>query len=75
MRTALRAALDRLINTANFFVFVLALVFVGGAYGLCWLALKATRWALFHALALVLWALLTKRIAALSLLADDRELP
>lgn len=74
MRTALRAALDGFINTANFFVFLLALHVLGVLYGLCWLAFKATRWALFHALALVVWTLLTKRIAALSLFVDDRDL-
>lgn len=75
MRTALRAALDGFINTANFFVFLLALHVLGVLYGLCWLAFKATHWALFHALALVLWALLYKRIASLSLLVDDGKLP
>ena len=74
MRAALRAALDGLINGANFCVFLLALYFLGTCYGVVWLSFKATRWALFHALGLVLWGLLTKRIAALSLLVDDRDL-
>lgn len=74
MRAALQAALDGLINTANFCVFLLALHFLGVAYGVCWLALKATRWAVFHAVALVLWGLLVKRIGALSLFVDDQDL-
>ncbi len=62
-------------NCVSFCGFAFGVLVVGPLYGVVWLAFKASRWALFHALALVLWALLTKRIAALSLLADDRELP
>ena len=71
MKDGLAVALG---NSVSFVGFTFGVLVVGPLYGIVWGLFKATRWAAFHAIALVLWCLLVKRIKALSLLVNTEEL-